>query len=279
MFSFLSQLISRTTKSCVQDTLIPVILAKYVNIYEHKQLLNIASRSYIYHTEMCVCFLTRMHSIGMRTTRSLPYQGESLSGGVCLAGLCPGGLCPVGVSVQEREGVSVSGPMFLLGVSVWPVSLGRDPPGQRPTGQRPPGQRPPWTETPWTETPLDRDPLDRDPLDKDPPEGTWDQRQSPPSPVDRQMLLKTLPCLKLRLRAVINLERNVNIVLKMTFAMGECRNLSAVCSKLEIIFVPIELFVNNPQNKINISNRYESDLSYVTVSFIFLDVSSHVISL
>ena len=31
----------------------------------------------------------------MRTTRSLPYKGESLSGGICPGGLCPGGLCPV----------------------------------------------------------------------------------------------------------------------------------------------------------------------------------------
>ena len=73
-----------------------------------------------------------------------------------------------------------------MGVSVWMVSLDRDPsPGQRPT---PPGQRP-QTETPFTETSLDRDPPCRRNMgpdwtetqkehgtrDRDPLGGTWDQ--------------------------------------------------------------------------------------------------------
>ena len=62
---------------------------------------------------------TRMHSSRMRTTRSLPYWGVSLT----------------------------------------QTPLDRDPPGQRPSPeQRPLWQRPPLDRTPpWTESPLDRD--------------------------------------------------------------------------------------------------------------------------
>ena len=70
------------------------------------------------------------------------------------------------------------------------MSPDRDPPGQRAPGQiLPTKQRPHWTETPRTETPLARQEVtsERDP------------------PVDRQTLLKTLPCLKLRSRAVNNI--------------------------------------------------------------------------
>ena len=51
--------------------------------------------------------------------------------------------------------------------------------------------------------------------DRDPQEGTWDQtarvkvKSYIDPPVDRQMLLKTLPCPKLRLRAVTRLPRSL----------------------------------------------------------------------
>ena len=84
-------------------------------------------------------------------------------------------------------------PLFTVPVGcVWGGGLsGQRPPGQiapytqtpldrDPSGQRPPGQRPPWTETlPWTAS--------------DPP--LWTDK----------MLLKTLPCSKLRLRAIITI--------------------------------------------------------------------------
>ena len=104
----------------------------------------------------------------------------------------------------HSRGVSVSGPMFLLGVSLQGVLLTETPwrettPGQRPLpGQKtpllnrdlPPGQRPPsWTETPFTETPLDRDhpswtetPL----LDRNPPPG-----QKPPSWTETPCVVKS----------------------------------------------------------------------------------------
>ena len=114
------------------------------------------------------------------------------------------------------------------------VSVGglsdRDLPWQRPPGQRPcPRQTFPWTKTllldrdyppgqrlhSWTETPL----LDRDPPGQRSPRrnmgpGTktgpgsqtdrkWHQRLPPPPPwTEWHMLLKILPCPKLRLRAV-----------------------------------------------------------------------------
>ena len=142
-------------------------------------------------------------------------EGGSLSRGLCPGGLCPGESLSSGVSVQGGfcPGGSLSGGSLSRGVSV--------------QGGLCPGI-----------SVLDGG------------EGTLDQRQRPSPSVDRETLLKILPCSKLGLRAVINLERNVNIVSKMTFAMGECRNLTAVCSKLEImIFLPIELFVNNQQTQ------------------------------
>ena len=100
--------------------------------------------------------------------------------------------------------------------SPWTETL---PPGQRLPH---PGQRP-QTETPFTETSLDRDPLPKGTWDQTGqrprrnmgPEtetgGTWDQsaRQEvtsyrDPPRVDRQTPVKTLPCPKLRLRAVIS---------------------------------------------------------------------------
>ena len=102
----------------------------------------------------------------MRTAHSLPYMG-----GLCLGGL-PGHRPPV----QRFTWTETSPDRDLLGQRPpWTETpLDRDPLGQRP---------------PWTETPLDRDPWIETPLDRDPA-------------TDRQKLLKTLPCLKIRLLAV-----------------------------------------------------------------------------
>ena len=80
----------------------------------------------------------------------------------------------------------------------------RDPLSTIP-GRMSPDRDPPWTESPWTDTPHQTEtPLDRDPPDRDPAGQTGsDIRKRPP--VDRQTLLKTLPCLKLRSRAVNNI--------------------------------------------------------------------------
>ena len=72
-----------------------------------------------------------------------------------------------------------------------------------------PLDRDPWTETtPLTEKTLGRDPHGQRPPDRDPPgqstplAGTWDQRS--PLWTEWHMLLKILPCHKLRLRAIKN---------------------------------------------------------------------------
>ena len=76
----------------------------------------------------------------------------------------------------------------------------RDPLSTIPGGDVP-GQRPPWTESPWTNTPHQTEtPRTETPLAR---QEVTSERDPPP--VDRQTLLKTLPCLKLRSRAVINI--------------------------------------------------------------------------
>ena len=95
-----------------------------------------------------------------------------------------------------------------------PRPFHRDPLHRHPS-QRYPGQRPPWTKTPWTQTSLDRDPSWAEtPLDRDPPEkdmglgsqtgGDIIQRETPSLWTEWQTPVKTLPCLKLRLRVVIS---------------------------------------------------------------------------
>ena len=68
---------------------------------------------------------------------------------------------------------------------------------------------PAWTETPWTQTSLGRNPLDRDPPEKDIGLGSQTggdiiQRETPSLWTEWQTPVKTLPCLKLRLRVVIS---------------------------------------------------------------------------
>ena len=58
------------------------------------------------------------------------------------------------------QGVSVSGPMFLLGSLSRVVSLTKTPLDRDHPGRRPPIYRPPDRDCPWTETPPDRDSLD-----------------------------------------------------------------------------------------------------------------------
>ena len=73
-------------------------------------------------------------------------------------------------------------------------------------GQTPPRQRPSWQRPPWKE----HGTRDRDRLRRNIGPGSQTgsdiiQRPTPPSPVDRQTLLKILPCPQLLLRAVINI--------------------------------------------------------------------------
>ena len=82
-------------------------------------------------------------------------------------------------------------------VSVQGVSLTETLPGQRPPDRDPldgdpPGQRPHWTETP-VQRPPGQTPWSSD---------LWCMLGQRP-PVDRQTPVKTLPCPKLRLRAVL----------------------------------------------------------------------------
>ena len=124
-------------------------------------------------------------------------------------------------SVIKQESIRVGCvlPAFLILGTFRQRPLDRDHPGQRPHRQRHPGQRPPDRDPP-TQRPLDRDPWIETPM-----EGTWDQGQRPPrrnmgpgsktgsdiiqrfppppEQNDWHMLLKTLPCPKLRLFAVI----------------------------------------------------------------------------
>ena len=72
---------------------------------------------------------------------------------------------------------------------------------------QPPGCRPPRMQNPLdVDPPLDEDPIWMQiPLDVDPPDACWEANPppSPPSPVE--MFVKTLPCPKLCLRAVITI--------------------------------------------------------------------------
>ena len=89
-----------------------------------------------------------------------------------------------------------------------------DFPDRDPLDRDHPGQRPPLDKVPpplWTETRLDRDPLYRDPLDREPPWteiplscDLWCMRGQRPPPLwtEWHTSIKTLPCPKLRLRAV-----------------------------------------------------------------------------
>ena len=77
-------------------------------------------------------------------------------------------------------------------VSLTEPPLDSDPPGQRTPGQRPPWpERPPWTESPQKEYGTRQ--LDR----------KWHHTDTQRPPVDRLTTVKTLPCSKLRLWAVV----------------------------------------------------------------------------
>ena len=115
---------------------------------------------------------TRMHSSRMRTAHLLTYGGD-----LCLWTETPlPGQRPPSV---DRD----------------PLHGQRPPPGTETPlpGQTSPRQRTPWTETPWTETPWTETPWSCD---------LWCMLAQRPPPMDRQTPVKTLPCPKLRLRAV-----------------------------------------------------------------------------
>ena len=159
---------------------------------------------------------TRMHSSRMRPPPALYHTGGSLSRGVFVQGWSlsrgslsgDGSLCPWRPPHPERDPRKDQKQRPPL-EGTWDQRQ-RPPEGTWDQRQRPPGKNMgPGSETEVTSY--------RTP--PPPPEGTWDQRQRPPGRnlgpgsetevtsyrnplVDRQTLLKTLPCTKLRLRAV-----------------------------------------------------------------------------